>query len=69
MSLQVIDAVAAVGGLARLAAPEATGLGEFRSSLPQSGKIIDLSSSSDTSSSRKANLHGKSKMPQRLILI
>ena len=40
--MQVIDAVAAVGGLARLVAPEATGLGEFRSSLPQSTrKIID----------------------------
>ena len=41
MSLQAIDAVAAVGELARLVAPEATRLGEFRSSLPQYRKIID----------------------------
>ena len=63
MSLQVIDAVAAVGGLARLVAPEATRLGEFRSSLPQSRKIID-----PTKTPEQQRLRGEVKVETGLTL-
>ena len=66
MSLQAIDAVAAVGGLARLVAPEATGLGEFRSSLPQSRKIIDPTKTPEQQ--RSAQLRGEVKVETGLTL-
>ena len=67
VSLQVIDAVAAVGGLARLVAPEATGLGEFRSSLPQSRKIIDPTKTPEQQ--RSAQLRGGSQSRNRAHVI